>query len=608
MTQEVMSMSSPSSRGKSGAKPSSRHGYGRPISKAQDIKSTLNMLYQYLKAHGKKLYFVLFIVSLTTLFSLAGPYIIGIIIDDYIVPRTLDGIIGPILLLGTIHITSSFTTWLQLVIMITISQNVIRKLRSDLFVKIHSLSPQYFDHHPKGDLMSRITNDVDNINSTLTQSVTQFLSSAITILGVLIMMFVLSWQLALINLLTIPLLSYIIRQIATRTRKHYKARQSALGSINATIEENITGKKINTAFGHEDDAILMFDAQNTTLRDTAIKAQIYSGTIHPMMGFFRNFNFGLIVLCGGLLAINDMVSIGVIAAFLNYVRLFNRPLAQIAQLYNSIQSALAGAERVFEVMKEDDEILDHKDAKSLDSIDGDVHFHDVSFSYIKNTPVIKNVSLYAKPGQTVALVGPTGAGKTTIVNLMTRFYDIDQGSICIDGHDIRDLKKEDLRRQLGIVLQDTYLFTDTVMENIRYGRLSASDDEVIAVAKLSNAHQFIIRLPYGYDTCLASGGDQLSHGQRQLLSIARAMLANPSILILDEATSNVDTRTEIHIQEALLNLMAGRTSFVIAHRLSTIRNADKILVMNHGEIIESGTHDALLDQNGFYSQMYEHKA
>jgi ATP-binding cassette subfamily B protein len=394
------------------------------------------------------------------------------------------------------------------------------------------------------------------------------------------------------------------RWIAKRTRKRFREQQEILGDLNGIIEETVTGQRVVKAYVREQRVIEQFETPNRKLQDVAARAQIFAGVTGPIHNFINNVGFAIVAGAGGWMAVQGLATVGAIASFINYARQFSRPLSHIANLYNMIQSAIAGAERVFETLDEVPELPDVPDAVPLTHIEGDVVFDDVCFGYEEDVPVLKHVSLHAAPGQTIALVGPTGAGKTTIVNLLTRFYDIDSGSIQVDGHDIRRVKKHDLRRKLGIVLQDTFLFTGSVMDNIRYGRLDATDEEVIAAAKLANADQFIHRLPEGYDTQLSERGSNLSLGQRQLLAIARAILASPSILILDEATSSVDTRTEQHIQEAMLRLMEGRTSFVIAHRLSTIREADKILVINDGEIIERGTHEDLLIEGGFYYNLY----
>jgi len=452
--------------------------------------------------------------------------------------------------------------------------------------------------------MSRLTNDVENVNQVLADGVVQVVSGVLSMIGVAAVMLWINPWLALISLLSISLMTLTLnRWIAPRMRAGFRSQQAMLGTLNGLIEETITGQRVVKAYHREPVVIAQFDASNRALRQAATRAQIFAGFIGPMMNCINNLGLAIVAGFGGWMAVQGMATVGTIASFITFSRQFGRPLNELATLYGAIQSAIAGAERVFAVIDEPPEV-DAADAQPLAQIRGAVVFDDVSFAYDAEVPVLKHVGLEATPGQIVALVGPTGAGKTTIVNLLTRFYEIDSGQITIDRQDIRLIKKDDLRRQLGIVLQDTFLFAGTVIDNIRYGRLDATDDEVIAAAKLANADQFIHRLPHGYATPLSERGSNLSQGQRQLLAIARALLANPSILILDEATSSVDTRTEQHIQEAMLRLMTGRTSFVIAHRLSTIRDADQILVIDRGEIVERGTHAELLESQGFYARLY----
>jgi ATP-binding cassette subfamily B protein len=452
--------------------------------------------------------------------------------------------------------------------------------------------------------MSRLTNDLDNVSNTLTASITQIFSGVITLVGTIVMMVILSPKLTLITLTVVPVMLVLTGLISNRTRTYFLNNQTVLGDLDGFIEENISGQKVVKVFCREEKEIERFEEVNRELKKVGIKSQIYAGIIPPLMNVLNNIDFAIVAGFGGWFAVQHIITVGTIASFINYSRQFIRPLNDLANQFNMIQSAIASAERVFEVMDESPEPVDPPDAIELKDVKGEVEFRNVSFSYEEGVPILKNVSFHAKPGQTIALVGPTGAGKTTIVNLLTRFYDIESGSILIDGIDIRRIKRSNLRSLLGIVLQDTYLFSASVRENIRYGRLDATDKDVEAAAKLANAEQFILRLPNGYDTILSEDGGDLSQGQRQLLAIARAILADPAILILDEATSNVDTRTEKHIQEAMLNLMKGRTSFVIAHRLSTIRKADIILVINDGEIIERGKHEELLEKRGFYYNLY----
>jgi ATP-binding cassette, subfamily B, multidrug efflux pump len=448
--------------------------------------------------------------------------------------------------------------------------------------------------------MARLTSDVESINQVLSNSVTQIVAGALSTLGVAIAMFAINPRLAAISIVTVGGLTFIInRWLAAKTHARFRVQQAALGRLYGFVEETIGGQKVVKAYGQEAAFTARFDAANAEFRDGGIAAQTVSGYTGPLMNTVNNTALTIVAGVGGLLAIRGLTTVGTIATFITYTRQFGRPLNEIAHLYNALQSALAGAERVFEIMDEAPE-PDAAPQRPLARIRGDVVFDDVTFSYRKGAPVLKRVSLHARPGQTIALIGPTGAGKTTIVNLLTRFYEIDQGRVLIDGRDLRELPKNGLRRQLGIVLQDTFLFSGTVRDNIRYGRLDATDAEIVEAARLANADTFIHRLTHGYDTVLSERGGNLSHGQRQMLAIARAILANPAILILDEATSSVDTRTEKHIQEAMQRLMRGRTSFVIAHRLSTIRDADQILVIDHGEIQERGTHAELLSKKGFY--------
>ena len=577
------------------------HGGGQ---KAKDTRGTLLRLWGYLKHQKWTLVGVVCLVLLTTILNVLGPYLMGVAIDQFIIEGDLTGLARIALTMLGVYVVASLGIWLQETVMAGVAQRTVRDLRNDLFAKLQTLSLRYFDQHPHGDLMSRLSNDVENVSNVLTSSATQLISSALTIVGVTVMMFVINIPLAIVTLLILPLMMVLTQGVARRTRTGFRAQQQHLGELNGIVEETVTGQQVVKAYVREAEAIKAFDAANRKLQQAATQAGIYAGFMGPVMNMVNNVSLALVAGAGGWMAVQGWATIGTIAAFVSYARHFGRPLNQIAQLFNVIQSALAGAERVFEVLDEEPELTDAPDARPLEHIAGKVTFEDVCFGYEPGVPVLKHVDLYAEPGQMIALVGPTGAGKTTIINMLTRFYDIDSGAIRIDGVDIRDIKKDDLRRKLGLVLQDNFLFADTVMENVRYGRLDATDDEVIAAAKLANAHSFIHRLPQGYQTVLAERGGNLSHGQRQLVAIARAILADPEILILDEATSNVDTRTEKHLQEALMRLMAGRTNFVIAHRLSTIRDADCVMVIKDGEIIERGTHESLLAQGGFYHNLY----
>ena len=598
--------------------------------RAEDTRATLLKLWRYLAHHRRSLIVTAILVVCSTGLNLLWPYLMGVAIDSSLQRGDLlelARICGAMLV---VFIFLSLLSWLQIYIMAGVAQETVAEIRRDLFGRVQLLPLRIFDQQAHGDLMSRLTNDVENINTVLSESITQLFSGVLMIVGVTIAMFWLNWMLALVTLLTMPPMVYLLlRLVVPRTRAGFRARQETLGELNGWIEESVSGQRVIAAYGRQAAALATFDTANQAYRQASTQALIYSGFIGPLNNFIYNTSLALIVAAGGTLAALGMATVGEIATFINYGRQFGRPLNELATLYNTIQAAIAGAERVFALMEEPSEFEEDgaqasSPAPSLNSpassvarheaqartpalhepFKGDVVLDDVSFSYVPGTPVLKHISLHALPGQTVALVGPTGAGKTTIVNLLMRFYDVDSGSIRIDGADIRQISKQELRRQLGIVLQDTYLFTGTVLDNIRYGRLDATEEDVKAAAHLANADQFIHRLPQGYATLLSERGSNISQGQRQLLAIARAILADPAILVLDEATSSVDTRTEQHIQEAMLRLMAGRTAFVIAHRLSTIREADQILVLRHGEIVERGRHDELLDYHGFYAQLY----
>ncbi|MFF3102031.1 ABC transporter ATP-binding protein [Viridibacillus arvi] len=574
-----------------------------PVVKPKNQKQTLKRIWDYVKQQRLQLIGAIFLVILTTVLSLAGPLLIGIIVDDYIIPKDLSGTAQMLFVLAGVYVLTSIFTWLQTYVMINAALKTIQKLRLDLFEKLHSLSLRFFDKRSQGDLMSRVTNDIDNLNVALSQSVVQIVSSILTLIGTSVAMFILSWQLAVVTLTIIPLIVFVSKQIIKRSSVNYSERQRDLGTLNGYIEETITGSEVITLFGQERMTTTHFAKVNESLRTSAMKAEITSGFLGPINNFMNNLGLGLVIGTGALMAVSGHTSIGVIAAFVTYTRQFFRPINQLSNLLNTFQSAIAGAERVFEIMDEKPERIDGQNAIEKEQLKGDVAFRNVTFSYDTGKPVLKNISFQAKAGETIALVGPTGSGKTTIINLLTRFYDIDQGEIVLDNEDIRSYKIANVREKVGVVLQDTYLFSGTIMENIRYGRLDASDDEVIQAAKVAYAHSFIKYLPLQYQTEIKSGGTNLSQGQRQLLAIARAILEDADILILDEATSSVDTRTEVQIQKGLKHLMTGRTSFVIAHRLKTIENADKILVIRDGEIIERGNHKELIEQQGFYSEL-----
>ncbi|MFA9404798.1 MAG: ABC transporter ATP-binding protein [Anaerolineales bacterium] len=579
------------------------HG-GMSAESAKDQKGTLLRLLRYLKPYRATVAGVSILVILSTLLTLAGPLLIGIAVDRFIIPGDLSGLLRIGILLLVVYIAASVTTMIYGVIMVNISQKLIMNIRSDLFGHVQTLSMAYFDQHVSGDLMSRITNDTEAINRVLSNGLVQLASSLLQLVGILVAMFVLSWQLALGSLIVLPLTIIVTGLITSRSRVAFRSVQHNLGGLNAYAEENIAGVRVVQIFAREQETIDHFKKVNEQNRDAGIKAEKITALLHPLMSVMSTVAIAVIAGLGGWLAIMGVVSVGVIVAFLAYIRQFFQPLRSLAQLYNQLQSGLAGAERIFEVMDANATVADKPDAIPLDRIRGQVEFENVTFAYEEGKPVVQDVNMIVEPGQTIALVGPTGAGKTTVINLLGRFYDVQEGAIRVDGLDIRDVQQTTLRRQLGIVLQDTYLFSGTVMENIRYGRLDATDEEVLEAAKLANADQFISRLPQGYETEVSEQGSNFSEGQRQLLAIARAVLADPAILILDEATSSVDTRTEIQIQDALLRLMEGRTAFVIAHRLSTIREADQVLVIHDHRIIERGTHEELIDQGGFYNNLY----
>lgn len=579
-------------------------GIAAEVQPAENIPAVLRRIVRYLAPYRGGLVAVAGLVALTSGLSLLTPYLTGVAIDRGIIPGDL-GLLARVvgLMLGA-YLLGTTGTWLQTVVMIHVAQGSLRDLRRDLFDRLQALSLRFFDRHPHGELMSRLTNDTETISATLGETVTRLIGSALTITGSLVAMLALSWRLALVVLVTVPLSLVIMRFVARSARRYYRDRQRDLGRLNGLIEETVSGQRVVKICRREATVIGQFDEANAALRGSGTLAGIFGGLMGPSMGLVRNLTFALLAGIGGWMVLRDWTTVGVIAAFINYARNFSRPLNEMAMLYASVQSAIAGAERVFAIMDEVPEIVDAPDAVPLEDVRGHVVFEDVTFGYDPAVPVLREVSFEALPGQTVALVGPTGAGKTTIVNLLTRFYDIDHGRISVDGHDIRSVRTDDLRRALGIVLQDTFLFAGSVRENIRYGRLEATDAEVEEAARLANAHDFIMKLPQGYETALSEAGGTLSEGQRQLLAIARAILADPAILILDEATSSVDSRTEAHIQDAMHRLMEGRTSFVIAHRLSTIRRADLILVIEHGRIVERGSHAELLEARGAYHALY----
>jgi len=573
---------------------------------AQKPIKGLKRLLSYLKPYRLELIIVFTLVVLASVLDILGPYLLGLTIDNGLVKQDWDELLRMVLILLGNYLLMWVLEIIYRIIMTSTAQKAMRNMRQSLFDHMQKLSIGYYDKQTAGDLLSRLTNDMDAITQLLSLNIMFFISSISTLIGILAMMFYLNWILTLVALVIIPLTVLATTVFLKRSRPAYQQLQKSLGQLNGLMEEDLSGQKVIIAYGKQGNSLEEFETYNESVRDIGIKANVLAGLMPPITGILSILNVIVVVGAAAYMLIQGVgsVTIGLIASFSEYTRRFGHPINRIANLFNSVMAALAGAERIFEIIDAEPDVVDRPDAIPLDRLEGEVRLEHVHFGYNEDLPVLKDINFIAQPGKTIALVGPTGAGKTTIINLLTRFYDIDSGKILIDGHSIRDIKQDDLRRQLGIVLQDTFLFADTVLENIRYGRLDATDDEVIEAAKLANADGFIQRLPEGYHTELSERGSNLSQGQRQLLAIARAILADPSILILDEATSSVDTRTEVEIQKALLTLMEGRTSFVIAHRLSTIRDADQILVINEGELIERGTHDELLAQQGFYYHLY----
>jgi len=574
------------------------------IEKARDPQRALKGLLRYLAPFKVGMTIVFVFVLIYTILGLIGPYLMGQAIDRFISTKQVLGLATISLWMLVVYVLNNLGQVVANWLMANISQRALKLMRRDLFTHLQTLPIKFFDRNPAGELMSRLTNDIDAINQAVSQNVTSLIASILSMVGILIAMFILDRWLALSTLLVVPIMFWFTQFVAKYTRKGFQELQKHLGEMNGVMEEAISGQKVIKAFRRNDSVIATFRERNQEVFKAGVYANSYALLLMPLTNVLGNFFVIVLAGLGGWLALRGLVSVGLIATFISYGQNFINPLRQLANLYNSIQAALAGAERVFEIIDTPAEVDDAPDALPLEIVHGNVSLENVNFGYRPDTPIIKNMSLEAKAGEIVALVGPTGAGKTTIINLLTRFYEINSGKISIDGKDIRDIKKADLRRKLGLVLQDTFLFSDSVMENIRYGRLDATDEEVIEAARIADADHFICQLPQGYQTKLSERASNLSQGQRQLLAIARAILADPGILILDEATSSVDTRTEARIQKALLTLMQGRTSFVIAHRLSTIRDADKVIVINNGEIVEQGTHQQLLDLRGFYHHLY----
>lgn len=578
-----------------------------PVEKPKDMKHTLKRLWEYFKYEKFKLFIVFMLVIVSGLLNLTAPFLIGKAVDFIFPGKGFVEFVKLkkiIILLISIYVLNSLLIFLQEYMVAGLSQRVVYNIRESIFSKLQKLPLVFFDTHTHGELMSRLTNDVDNISITISQSIIQLMSSVVNIIGSLIMMIYLSPIMTAVSLITVPMVYVLTKTIANKTKILFKEQQDALGVLNGHIEETIGGIYEVKIFNKEDKVIDEFIQNNKVLKEVGVQAQIWSGFIMPLMNVISNFGFTVVAIFGGILSVKGKISVGVIASFISYSKQFTKPLNELASTFNTLQSGIAGAERVFEILDEQEERKDFEDAITAKDIKGEVEFKDVSFQYEEDKPVLKNISFKIKPGDTVALVGPTGAGKTTIVNLLTGFYEVEKGEILIDGINIKKYKKDSLREIFGIVLQDTYLFSGTIKENIKYGRLDATDDEIKRAAKIAGADDFINRLPHGYNTMLYEGGMNLSEGQRQLIAIARVVLAEPSILILDEATSNIDTRTEFKIQKAMKKLMENRTTFMIAHRLSTIRDADMIMVIDKGQIIEKGNHKELLSQKGIYYNLY----
>ena len=592
-----------------------RGGLGMPTQKAKNFKGTLFRLLTYFRPQKYRLLAVLVAAILSTVFNIVGPKILGLAITRLFqgfvlkmrhVPRAKIDFtyIGNILLiLVGLYVISAVFGYLQQYIMAGVAQRTVYNLRREVDEKLARLPLKFYDSRTHGEILSRAVNDMDNISSTLQQSLTQFITSLVTVVGVIVLMLTINPLLTLVVVVTLPLSIFVTTKIAKRSATYFARQQRVLGELNGHVEEMYNGHKIVKAFGHEGRSIAKFDVMNEKLYDAGWRAQFVSGTIMPLMMSIGNLGYVFVAVLGGILVTQRAITIGDVQAFIQYARQFTMPITQLASITNTIQLTIASAERVFELLDEREEAPDAA-AVRIAQPRGAVQFEHVTFGYDANAPLIENMNIAVRPGQMVAIVGPTGAGKTTLVNLLMRFYELDDGQILVDGVDTRELRRGELRRMFGMVLQDTWLFNGTIRENIAYGRENATTEEIVQAAKAAQADHFIRTLPESYDTVLNQEATNLSQGQKQLLTIARAVLANPEILILDEATSSVDTRTEILIQRAMSELMKGRTSFVIAHRLSTVRDADAILVMNHGSIVEQGTHEELLAKGGFYADLY----
>ncbi len=601
--------------------------------KPKNTKKTLLQILEYIGKNKVLLIVVLIMLVLGTVCQTGASYWLKPILDDVeaaikagnFATEGVKQLVTNLVIVSAFYIGAAVFTFLQSRIMVTVAYKTTNLIRKELFNHLQTLPLRYFDSKTHGEIMSRFTNDVDNIQLMLEQTIIQFVASIFSFISIVTMMIVLKWQLFLVALCFLVVMIINSLNIAKHTRKYFRSQQEALGNMNGNIEETIEGMKVVKVFNHEDQAMSNFDKLNSGYRDVATKANFYSGIMGPCSTGINNALYATITLAGGMLVVTNSLGIGTFFTFLSYTKQFRQPIDQIMNQMNNIFSALAGAERVFEIMAMDKEVDDGtvtiKEEKTAEGkkwywidddkkipVEGKVVFENVNFSYVPEKQVLKNINLYAKPGQKIAFVGSTGAGKTTITNLINRFYDIQEGSITYDGIDIKRIKKDDLRKSLAIVLQDTHMFTGTIMDNIRYGRLDATDEECIEAAKLASAHSFIRRLPDGYNTKITGDGGNLSQGQRQLLAIARAAVADPPVMILDEATSSIDTRTEMHIEHGMDRLMIGRTVFVIAHRLSTVRNSNAIMVLEHGEIIERGDHDALLALKGRYYELCTGKA